>query len=119
MDCVVVFKLDRLSRNVIDTVTLVLQEWEDLTHLKSAREPVDTTSAMGKQVFYMLVSERMFGGKMRRAKEGRSPGFLAPYGYHKGPTPGTLALIDEEAHGYAWSANWPSRGEQSGSSPGT
>jgi site-specific DNA recombinase len=104
IDCVVVFKLDRLSRSVIDTVTLVLQEWEDLTHLKSAREPVDTTSAMGKQFFYMLVSyaewernvirERMFSGKMRRAKEGRSPGFPMAFGYKKGPTPGTL-LIDE------------------------
>lgn len=107
VDCVVVFKLDRLSRSVIDTVTLVLQEWEDLTHLKSAREPVDTTSAMGKQFFYMLVSyaewernvirERMFSGKMRRAKDGRSPGFPAAYGYKKGPTPGTLEVIGEEA----------------------
>lgn len=107
IDCVVVFKLDRLSRSVIDTVTLVLQEWEDLTHLKSAREPVDTTTAMGKQFFYMLVSyaewernvirERMFGGKLRRAKEGRSPGFPMPYGYKKGPTPGTLEVVDEEA----------------------
>jgi len=107
VDCVVVFKLDRLSRSVIDTVTLVLQEWEDLTYLKSAREPVDTTTAMGKQFFYMLVSyaewernvirERMFGGKLRRAKEGRSPGFPMPYGYKKGPTPGTLEVIEEQA----------------------
>jgi site-specific DNA recombinase len=107
IDCVVVFKIDRLSRSVIDTVTLVLQEWEDLTYLKSAREPVDTTSAMGKQFFYMLVSyaewerniirERMFSGKMRRAKEGRSPGFPAAYGYEKASTPGRLLLIEDEA----------------------
>lgn len=107
IDCVVVFKLDRLSRSVIDTVTLVLQEWEDLTHLKSAREPVDTTTAMGKQFFYMLVSyaewernvirERMFGGKLRRAKEGRSPGMPMPYGYKKGPTPGTFEVVEDEA----------------------
>jgi site-specific DNA recombinase len=108
VDCVVVFKIDRLSRSVIDTVTLVLQEWEDLTFLKSAREPVDTTSAMGKQFFYMLVSyaewernvirERMFSGKMRRAKDGRSPGFPTAYGYKKGPTAGTMVLVDEEVH---------------------
>jgi site-specific DNA recombinase len=107
VDCVVVFKIDRLSRSVIDTVTLVLQEWEDLTYLKSAREPVDTTTAMGKQFFYMLVSyaewerniirERTFSGKLRRAKDGRTPGFPAAYGYRKGPTPGCLALVEEEA----------------------
>lgn len=107
IDCVVVFKLDRLSRSVIDTVTLVLQEWEDLTHVKSAREPVDTTTAMGKQFFYMLVSyaewernvirERMFGGKLRRAKEGRSPGMPAAYGYQKGPKAGSLEIVESEA----------------------
>jgi site-specific DNA recombinase len=107
VDCVVVFKIDRLSRSVIDTVTLVLKEWEDLTFLKSAREPVDTTSAMGKQFFYMLVSyaewerniirERMFSGKLRRAKDGRSPGFPAAYGYRKGASPGTLTIDEAEA----------------------
>ena len=107
VDCVVVFRLDRLSRSVIDTVTLVLQEWADLTHVKSAREPVDTTTAMGRQFFYMLVSyaewernvirERMFSGKLRRAREGRSPGMPAPYGYAKGPTAGALLPVAVEA----------------------
>ncbi|HWI61591.1 MAG TPA: recombinase family protein [Symbiobacteriaceae bacterium] len=107
IDCVVVFRLDRLSRSVIDTVMLVLQEWDGLTHVKSAREPVDTTTAMGRQFFYMLVSyaewernvirERMFSGKLRRAREGRSPGMPAPYGYRKGPTPGSLTPLEEEA----------------------
>lgn len=107
IDCVVVFRLDRLSRSVIDTVTLVLQEWEGLTHVKSAREPVDTTTAMGRQFFYMLVSyaewernvirERMFSGKLRRAREGRSPGMPAPFGYKKGATPGALTAIAAEA----------------------
>ncbi|HYG59993.1 MAG TPA: recombinase family protein [Symbiobacteriaceae bacterium] len=106
VDCVVVFRLDRLSRSVIDTVTLVLQEWADLTHVKSAREPVDTTTAMGRQFFYMLVSyaewernvirERMFSGKLRRAREGRSPGMPAPYGYARGATPGALVPVESE-----------------------
>jgi site-specific DNA recombinase len=106
IDCVVVFRLDRLSRSVIDTVTLVLKEWAEITHVKSAREPVDTTTAMGKQFFYMLVSyaewernvirERMFSGKLRRAREGRSPGMPAPYGYRKGATPGALQCDESE-----------------------
>lgn len=107
VDCVVVFKLDRLSRSVVDTVTLVLQEWADTTHLKSAREPIDTTTAMGKQFFYMLVSyaewernvirERMWSGKVRRAREGRSPGMPAPYGYRTGKETGTLEVEPREA----------------------
>jgi site-specific DNA recombinase len=31
VDCVVVFKLDRLSRSVIDMVNLVLEEWDGQT----------------------------------------------------------------------------------------
>ncbi|HLN64352.1 MAG TPA: recombinase family protein [Symbiobacteriaceae bacterium] len=91
LDCVVVFKLDRLSRSVVDTVHLVLEEWDGRCHVKSAREPIDTATHAGKMFFYMLVSyaeweravirERTFSGKLRRAEEGRNPGFRAPYGY--------------------------------------
>lgn len=107
VDCVVVFKLDRLSRNVLDTVSLVLKEWDGRTYLKSARESVDTTTAMGKQFFYMLVNyaewersvirERTHAGKLRRAQEGKNPGFRPPYGYRTGPAPGTFALCEPEA----------------------
>jgi len=107
VDCVVVYKLDRLSRSVMDTVNLVLGEWEGRTFLKSAKEPVDTTSAMGKQFFYMLVSyaewersvirERTFSGKLRRAKEGRSPGGPVPYGYRLSGQAGILDLDPAQA----------------------
>jgi site-specific DNA recombinase len=107
VDCVIVFKLDRLSRSVVDTVNLVLQEWDDLCHVKSAREPIDTTNHAGKMFFYMLVSyaewersvikERTWSGRLKRAQEGRNPGFNAPYGYRVGATPGTLEIVAEEA----------------------
>lgn len=108
IDCVVVFKLDRLSRSVIDTVNLVLAEWEGKTYLKSAREPIDTTTPMGKQFFYMLVSfaewersvikERTFSGKVTRAKEGKNSGFTYSYGYRKGSTePYLFEIVPEEA----------------------
>jgi site-specific DNA recombinase len=94
VDCVVVFKLDRLSRSVVDTVHLVLEEWDGLCHVKSAREPIDTTNHAGKMFFYMLVSyaeweravikERTFSGKLKRAEEGKNPGFKPPYGYGPG-----------------------------------
>lgn len=91
VDCVVVYKLDRLSRSVVDTVRLVMEEWAGRVSLKSAREPVDTASPMGRQLFYLLtayaewernvIRERTAAGKHKRAREGRNPGFTAPYGY--------------------------------------
>lgn len=107
VDCVVVYKIDRLSRSVMDTVNLVLAEWEGRTYLKSAREPIDTTTAMGKQFFYMLVSyaeweravikERTFSGKLRRAKEGKNTGGPCPFGYRRTNQPGILEVDPEKA----------------------
>ncbi|HWI52894.1 MAG TPA: recombinase family protein, partial [Symbiobacteriaceae bacterium] len=112
VDCVVVYKLDRLSRSVMDTVNLVLGEWDGRTHLKSAREPVDTTSPMGKQFFYMLVSyaewernvirERTHSGKMRRAKEGRNPGIPAAFGYKKSDDVGRFDIDPKAAELVQW-----------------
>ncbi len=107
IDCVVVFKLDRLSRSVIDMVNLVLEEWDGLTHVKSAREAVDTSSAMGKQFFYMLVSfaewersvirERTTSGRQARAKEGYKASSRAPYGYRHGERTGSYEVDEAEA----------------------
>ncbi|HEY3367851.1 MAG TPA: recombinase family protein [Symbiobacteriaceae bacterium] len=108
VDCVVVFKVDRLSRSVIDTVNLVLEEWDGRTYMKSAREPIDTTTAMGKQFFYMLVSyaewersvirERTVSGRRRRAEDGYKPSSVAPYGYcHAASRRGALELVPTEA----------------------
>jgi len=107
VDCVVVFKMDRLSRSVVDTVKLVLEEWDGRCHVKSAREPIDTATPAGKLFFYMLVSyaewerslirERTFSGRLKRAQEGRNPGFNAPYGYRTGTRAGSLEVVDDEA----------------------
>lgn len=107
VDCVVVFKIDRLSRNVVDTVNLVLREWEGRAYVKSAREPIDTTTPAGKMFFYTLVSfaewersvirERTLSGKLRRLQEGRNPGFRPPYGLVVGDSPGAFALVPAEA----------------------
>lgn len=106
VDCVVVFKLDRLSRSVLDTVNLVLDEWEGRCYVKSAREPIDTTTPAGKLFFYMLLSyaewersvikDRTFSGKVRRAREGKVPGNY-PYGFRLGDKPGSLVVVPEEA----------------------
>ncbi len=107
VDCVVVYKLDRLSRSVLDTVTLVLQEWDGVCSVRSTREPIDTTSPTGSIFFYMLASyaewersiirERTLSGKIKRAQQGKNPGFTAPYGYARGAEPGQLVIDEAEA----------------------
>ncbi|MFZ5823946.1 MAG: recombinase family protein [Bacillota bacterium] len=107
VDCVVVFKLDRLSRNVVDTVNLVLREWENRCYLKSARESIDTYDHAGKMFFYTLVSfaewerntirDRTFSGRVRRAQEGRNPGRKLPFGYATGEKRGEVRVVPAEA----------------------
>jgi DNA invertase Pin-like site-specific DNA recombinase len=107
VSCVVVYKLDRLSRSVLDTVSLVLGEWDGLCYVKSTREPVDTTTPAGKMFFYMLASyaewersvirDRTMAGKAKRAQQGRNPGFTAPFGFRRGAAPGELAVDEAEA----------------------
>lgn len=79
VECVIVYKLDRLSRNLKDAVNLVMDEWLDICHLKSVTEPIDTTTPLGKQIFYILmgfaemerevIRERVWSGKVTRAKD--------------------------------------------------
>jgi site-specific DNA recombinase len=44
-----------------------------------------------------VIRERTYSGRLKRAQEGRNPGFNAPYGYRVGATPGTLEIVPEEA----------------------
>jgi site-specific DNA recombinase len=105
VSCVLVYKLDRLSRSVVDTVTLVCREWEGRCSIKSAREPIDTTTHAGRMFFYTLVNyaewersvirERTHAGKLRRAQEGKNPGLRPPYGYRLAD--GAFVLDPDEA----------------------
>lgn len=105
--CVVVYKLDRLSRSVLDTVTLVLREWDGICAVRSTREAVDTASPTGSMLFYLLASyaeweratirERTMSGKIKRAQQGRNPGFPPPYGYARGDQPGQWVVAEAEA----------------------
>jgi site-specific DNA recombinase len=91
VDCVVVFKVDRLSRNIVDAVELVLNEWQERCCFKSAREPIDTSSDLGRVVFGILamfadfersqIRERTQSGKLRRIAEGKQLHGEPAYGY--------------------------------------
>jgi site-specific DNA recombinase len=107
IDCVIVYKLDRLSRSLRDAVNLVMDEWLDVAYIKSVNEPIDTTQMLGRQIFYILmgfaemerdvIRERTQSGKLIRAKEGKNAGFRIPYGYtNELGNPGNFILIPEE-----------------------
>jgi site-specific DNA recombinase len=107
VDCVVIFKLDRLSRSIVDTVNLVLDEWDDICYIKSVIEPFDTSQQIGRQILTMLagfaewerynIKLRTFEGKYETAQLGRNAGFKAPYGYVVGEITGTFEIVPEEA----------------------
>lgn len=107
VECAVVYRIDRLSRSVVDIVDLVLREWEGRCFVKSTSEDVNTISPAGKMFFYILVSfaeyerniirERTMGGKVKRAEQGLNPGFRPPFGYVTGGKPGTVKVVEHEA----------------------
>lgn len=108
VDAVVVYKLDRLTRNIVDAVELVLKEWEGRCALVSVTQSsIDTTNALGRQFFTLMASfaeferemikDRTLSGKKRRAMQGRNPGFRPPYGYKIGETPGSIVIDEERA----------------------
>ena len=96
VDCVTVYKIDRLSRNIVDATQLVLKEWRDRCHLKSVLEPIDTTTDLGRMIFGILamfadferstIRERTHGGKTRRIRNGEQMHGRPAYGYAPHPT---------------------------------
>ncbi len=91
-DILLVYKLDRLSRNMRDLSNLVNDLQKFGIHLKSATEPFDTSTPAGKLILNMLgsvaefergmIGERVKMGMIEKAKEGDGfLGFNHPYGY--------------------------------------
>lgn len=106
IDCVVVLKIDRLSRNIVDATQLVLDEWKDKCHLRCVRQPIDTTSETGRMFFSILatfadferaqITERTYQGRVRRAKEGRAA-TVVQFGYSATNERGVRVLDPERA----------------------
>jgi site-specific DNA recombinase len=90
-DCVLVYRLDRLTRSVMDLYTLLHKFDEYNVKFKSATEVFDTTTAMGR-LFITIVSalaswerenlgERVSMGMQQKAKEGKWTVSTPPLGY--------------------------------------
>lgn len=92
-DAVVVWRLDRLVRSVVDVGVLL----DEGLHIISATESLDTTSPMGRamveilQVFASMeattIGLRVSASQEHLRKVGRFPGGVVPYGYRAVPHP--------------------------------
>jgi site-specific DNA recombinase len=91
MDIVLVYRLDRLTRSVLDLYRLLNLFEENKVAFRSATEVYDTTTAMGR-LFITLVAalaqwerenlaERTRMGLLEMARQGKRPGTKEPYGY--------------------------------------
>lgn len=105
-DCILVYRLDRLTRSVLDLYTMLNTFEEYNIKFKSATEVYDTTNAMGR-LFITLVAalaqwerenlgERIRMGMMQKAKEGKWTVSTPPIGYDKGEDD-TLIINENEA----------------------
>lgn len=108
IDKVVVYKLDRLSRNQKDTLVLVEDVFKaNGTEFVSMTENFDTATQMGQLMLGILssfaqmeksrIKERTMMGKEARAKEGKwNGGPTEPIGYDYNPAKDLLELNEYE-----------------------
>ncbi|GAA0490983.1 recombinase family protein [Salinibacillus aidingensis] len=105
IECVLVYRLDRLTRSVLDLYKL-LETFEKYScKFKSATEVYDTTTAMGR-LFITLVAalaqwerenmaERISMGLQEKARQGKYTHNQRPFGYNL--KDGILTINEEEA----------------------
>ncbi|BDG59731.1 recombinase family protein [Caldinitratiruptor microaerophilus] len=102
---VVVWDPDRLARNLAHQllITEQIERYSRLTFVK-----FDMTGTPEGQLFYQLrgavaqyerekIRERMMAGKRQKAKAGRLPYRVDPYGYRYDPATSSISVIPEEA----------------------
>jgi len=104
-DAVLVYKLDRLGRKLLVIVDAHDRLSEAGVSLRSAREPIDTSTASGRLIFQMLASfaeydreniaERTQAGQRRAFRNGKYVGRI-PYGYRLDGDE-RLEVVPEEA----------------------
>lgn len=108
-DTVAVYKLDRLSRSVQDTLHLVKDVFKEHNiDFVCLQENIDTKSAMGNLFLTLLsaiaefereqIKERMQMGRVGRAKAGKSMMWnRTAYGYRYNKETGSMDIVPSEA----------------------
>lgn len=112
-DVVLVYRLDRLVRSVLDLHNLLNLFDKHNVMFRSATEMFDTTSAMGRFFISIVGSmaawerenlgERVFVNMKHKAEEGKRPGGKAPFGYHN--IRDSLVINEDEAKWVRWIFN--------------
>ena len=107
-DLVLVYKIDRFSRNLKDMLNLVDELSAYGVGFKSATEPFDTTTSSGKLMFQQLgsfaefernrIAERVFPGMVKGVERGNWQGArYAPFGYRYNKERKLLEIDEQEA----------------------
>jgi site-specific DNA recombinase len=107
IDCVLVYRLDRLTRSVRDLYSILETFDKYDCKFKSATEVYDTTTAMGRMFITIVAAlaqwerentgERIRMGMEQKAREGNWVINQAPYGYEIDKENKTLIINDREA----------------------
>lgn len=105
IDLVVVYKIDRLTRSLVDFVRLIDLFDRRGIGLVSVSQAFDTSDSMGRMILNVLltfsqferelISERVRDSIRTRKRHGKVHGGLAPFGYEYAM--GDLRLVDAEA----------------------
>lgn len=92
-DCVLVYRLDRLTRSVLDLYQLLNIFERYNVKFKSSTEVYDTTTAMGRMFITIVAAlaqwerenlgERVRMGMQEKAREGKWVASIAPFGYDR------------------------------------
>jgi site-specific DNA recombinase len=107
-DLVLVYKIDRFSRNLKDLLNLVDELLSFGVGFKSATEPFDSTTSAGKLMFQQLgsfaefernrISERVFPGMIKGVQQGNWQGArFSPFGYTYNKAKKLLEIEQREA----------------------
>lgn len=111
IDLVLVWKIDRLSRNLSDLLELFEEMDKYGVGFASVKEDLDFTGAIGKLIFQIFgalaeferenIKMRTEEGKKASARAGNYVGGSIPYGYKEIPNPGgkgkKIQLVSDEA----------------------
>jgi len=107
IDLVLVYKIDRLSRVLLDLLEFTKRLEKNGVGLKSLTEPIDTTNPIGKCIFQILgsfaefergvIRERTIEGQIRHKREGNWTSGITPFGYNYSKETKKLSINKKEA----------------------
>jgi len=107
IDVLLVYRVDRFSRNLRDMVTLLDELDQCGVAFRSATEPFDTSTPMGRMLVQMLgmfaqferdtIIDRVINGMERKAAKGLWKGGRRPFGYTVNPDTHRLVPNTDES----------------------